>query len=151
MLRGGWRAAREVLFRFVGRETVVVGHALGNDLKALRIVPGRVVDSSVLAAAEWRRGNPWGRGRRRLVGLGDLGWSSFGEQIQRLGAHCCLEDAMAARRVVVWCVSDMRRLAEWARPGSTTESEGEVEGQVVPDVEDVKPWAGVGELDTNSW
>jgi hypothetical protein len=90
----------------------VVGHALGNDLKALRVVPGRVVDSSVLAAVAWRSGNPWWSGRRRQVGLGNLGWGLFGEQIQRPAPHCCLEDARAARRVVVWCVSDMRRLAE---------------------------------------
>ena len=40
--------AREMLLRVVHAETVLVGHALENDLRALRLLHARVVDTGVL-------------------------------------------------------------------------------------------------------
>ncbi|VDO57451.1 unnamed protein product [Haemonchus placei] len=39
---------REMLFKMVNSETLLIGHALENDLKALRIVHDNVIDTSVL-------------------------------------------------------------------------------------------------------
>ncbi|VDM73533.1 unnamed protein product [Strongylus vulgaris] len=39
---------REILFEMINSETILIGHALENDLKALRIVHDNVIDTSVL-------------------------------------------------------------------------------------------------------
>ncbi|KAK5978426.1 Exonuclease [Trichostrongylus colubriformis] len=39
---------REILFEMINSETLLIGHALENDLKALRIVHDNVIDTSVL-------------------------------------------------------------------------------------------------------
>lgn len=41
----GKSGAREALWRFVGPETIIVGHAVNNDLRALHLIHPRVVDS----------------------------------------------------------------------------------------------------------
>lgn len=132
VVSGGWRAARERLWRFVGAETVLVGHALQNDLKALRMVPGRVVDTSILssqAAAAAEPGYsccpdpdealllPPGRpGGRQLWGLGRLGRELMLDEAQReSGAHCPLEDARAVRALILSMLGEPERLAAWAR------------------------------------
>ncbi len=40
----GWSAARSALWKFVDRETIIVGHNLRSDLDALRMIHGRAVD-----------------------------------------------------------------------------------------------------------
>ncbi len=50
----GWKAARAALWRVVDARTVLVGHALWNDLDALRMVHTRVVDTSLLVQAAVR-------------------------------------------------------------------------------------------------
>ena len=50
---------RQALRSFIGSKTILIGHALDNDLKSLRMVHHRVVDTSVLfphkAGAPFRR------------------------------------------------------------------------------------------------
>ncbi|KAK7972615.1 ribonuclease H-like domain-containing protein [Apiospora saccharicola] len=46
----GPQGARSELWKHVGEDTVIIGHALGHDLDALRIAHQRVVDSSVVTA-----------------------------------------------------------------------------------------------------
>ncbi|KAK2002737.1 hypothetical protein LX36DRAFT_707567 [Colletotrichum falcatum] len=50
-ISGGPAAVREAVWRWVGPNTVVVGHAVHNDLAALRWIHPLVVDSLVLATA----------------------------------------------------------------------------------------------------
>ncbi|KAF9869831.1 3'-5' exonuclease [Colletotrichum karsti] len=50
-VHGGYAAAREAVWRWVGPDTVVVGHAVHNDLASLRWIHPLVVDSLVLATA----------------------------------------------------------------------------------------------------
>ncbi|KAJ4325024.1 hypothetical protein N0V94_000908 [Neodidymelliopsis sp. IMI 364377] len=40
----GWAAARSTLFKFIDKDTIVVGHNLRSELDALRIIHGRAVD-----------------------------------------------------------------------------------------------------------
>jgi hypothetical protein len=42
------KGAQKALFKLMDSETILVGHALQNDLKALGIVHGRVVDTQIL-------------------------------------------------------------------------------------------------------
>ncbi|TDZ40767.1 RNA exonuclease 3 [Colletotrichum trifolii] len=51
-LIGGLAAAREEVWKWVGPETVVVGHAVNNDLASLRWIHPLIIDSLILAAAE---------------------------------------------------------------------------------------------------
>lgn len=44
----GTEGARRAVFDFVGPETVVIGHGVGNDLRALKWLHSRVVDSYVI-------------------------------------------------------------------------------------------------------
>ncbi|KAK1981575.1 hypothetical protein LZ30DRAFT_749978 [Colletotrichum cereale] len=50
-IAGGLAAVRDAVWRWVGPDTVVVGHAVHNDLAALRWIHPLVVDSLVLATA----------------------------------------------------------------------------------------------------
>ncbi|KAL0932637.1 3'-5' exonuclease [Colletotrichum truncatum] len=50
-LIGGLAAAREEVWRWVGPETIVIGHAVQNDLASLRWIHPLVVDSLILATA----------------------------------------------------------------------------------------------------
>jgi hypothetical protein len=45
----GWSATRSALWKFVDKDTIVVGHNLRSDLDALRMVHGRAVDIAKVA------------------------------------------------------------------------------------------------------
>jgi hypothetical protein len=45
----GWSAARSALWKFIDKDTVIVGHNLRSDLDALRMVHGRAVDIAKVA------------------------------------------------------------------------------------------------------
>lgn len=42
------RAVREELGRYIDEETVIVGHGLENDLKALRLIHPKVIDTAIV-------------------------------------------------------------------------------------------------------
>ncbi|KAI9767186.1 MAG: hypothetical protein M1839_004605 [Geoglossum umbratile] len=111
----GWQGAREELLRHIDAATILVGHALHNDLNVLRIIHTQVVDSAVLAQnaigiARWQ----WGLKQlcNELLHI-DIQPNS------RLG-HDCLEDALAAREVVMWCTSNPQDLERWAMASRET-------------------------------
>lgn len=55
---------RRALARFISADTILIGHALDNDLRALRIVHRRVVDTAALFPHS--RGPPYRRALRDL-------------------------------------------------------------------------------------
>ncbi|KAJ3455188.1 hypothetical protein MRS44_013788 [Fusarium solani] len=55
----GWEAAREELWKHVNEHTVLVGQSLQNDLKALRVVHTKVIDTAIVTAEA-----AFGRGKR---------------------------------------------------------------------------------------
>ncbi|KAI1427613.1 ribonuclease H-like domain-containing protein [Xylaria sp. FL1777] len=106
----GWPEARERILAVVDASTILVGHALPNDLKMLRIAADRVVDSAVLTAraafgAVDKFPRRWGlkSACRDLVGV----------DVQMRRAHDPLEDALATRELVLWCLTHPARLLEW--------------------------------------
>ena len=119
----GWEAARERVLGFVDGETVVVGQAVRFDLKVLGIVCGRVVDSAVVAAEAsglFGGGGSGGGGVEkkitRPVGLVKLCKGLLGVRIRGKGgqAHDSLEDVLATREVVLWCLRNPEELRVWA-------------------------------------
>lgn len=115
-IMGGRDAARALVWRYVGRETIVVMHGGQSDMMALRWIHDRVIDTFVVegwrraaaAAAEAKKseaelekkeGTPGGRSLKHLTE------TILGAQIQQgRGGHDSVEDAMACRWLADWYV-----------------------------------------------
>lgn len=105
----GWKGAREELWRYVDSSTILIGHALENDLNTLRLIHPRIVDSGILA--------------KKAI---DVSWRSFGlallcEELLGVGfregrgqIHDCLEDVLATREVVLFCTRRREEFRVWA-------------------------------------
>ncbi|KAL4755172.1 hypothetical protein BDW72DRAFT_55355 [Aspergillus terricola var. indicus] len=108
----GWKAARELLWMFVDKQTILIGHSLHNDLAVLGMVHQRVVDSAILTRDAVARAK---EDCARFWALKTLARTFFGMEIQTGKAgHDCLEDTFAAREVVLWCLGNPEKLREWA-------------------------------------
>ncbi|KAF2964501.1 hypothetical protein GQX73_g9050 [Xylaria multiplex] len=110
----GWPEARARILALADAETVLIGHALPNDLKILRIAADRVADSVVLVA-QAAFGRDVDRFPRRW-GLKTACQELIGVEVQRKrAAHDPLEDALATRELLVWCLTHPEQLALWGR------------------------------------
>ncbi|KAI0379480.1 ribonuclease H-like protein [Hypomontagnella monticulosa] len=109
----GWPVARAKLFEFADASTVLVGHSLNHDLRVLHVAHKRVVDSGMLVAEA-----VFGKGRKLLRGWGLKACCQelLGITIQSSkNGHDCMEDTLATREVVLWCVNERPKLLEWAK------------------------------------
>ncbi|KHJ76955.1 hypothetical protein OESDEN_23425 [Oesophagostomum dentatum] len=83
----------------INSETILIGHALENDLKALRIVHDNIIDTSVLFSRSSAEG------RRFKRSLKSLAREKLDMEIQsEAGGHDSGEDAWAAMRLVLRAV-----------------------------------------------
>ncbi|KAG9201749.1 hypothetical protein G6514_005365 [Epicoccum nigrum] len=116
----GTAAAREMLSRHMDGETVLIGHALYHDLKVLEIRHEKVVDSASLVEAAV------GHSVRTMLGLRKLCKELLGITIQDDGenGHDSVEDALATREVVLWCMEHPKLLQAWG-----TKRKGELEAK----------------------
>jgi DNA polymerase III epsilon subunit-like protein len=116
----GTAAAREMLSRHMNGETVLIGHALYHDLKVLEIRHEKVVDSASLVEAAV------GHSVRTMLGLRNLCKELLGITIQDDGenGHDSVEDALATREVVLWCMEHPKLLRAWG-----TKRKGELEAK----------------------
>ena len=105
----GWKGARAELWKYIDANTVLIGHSLHNDLDILRVIHTRVVDSAILAKNAVGTNRQWA--------LKTLCQDLMGIDIQSNGrkGHDCLEDALAAREVVLWCIQNPQSLSAWAK------------------------------------
>ncbi|XP_077289303.1 putative exonuclease GOR isoform X2 [Arctopsyche grandis] len=83
------------LLCLIDAETILVGHGLENDLRALRILHGRVVDTAVSFPDS--RGLPYRRSLRALV-------QQHLEYDVQQAQHCPLEDARVSLDLMLWRV-----------------------------------------------
>lgn len=109
----GWAAAREALWEYIDAETIIVGHALQNDLNVLGIFHPRIVDTAILASQvvfpETRdKKFPESYGLKRLL----LSWLNMTIQTGKKG-HDCLEDTLATRELAIWCARNPELLKSW--------------------------------------
>ncbi|KZT50653.1 hypothetical protein CALCODRAFT_422460, partial [Calocera cornea HHB12733] len=90
--------ARAALAHFIGPDTIIIGHALENDLKTMRMLHYRVVDTAVLFPHH--AGPPIRHALRELVKV------HLGQLIQTAGAegHSSLEDSQGALNLVKFWV-----------------------------------------------
>jgi DNA polymerase III epsilon subunit-like protein len=109
----GWAAAREALWEYIDAETIIVGHALQNDLNVLGIIHPRIVDTAILASQAvfpepQRKKFPESYGLKRLL----LSWLNMTIQMGKKG-HDCLEDTLATRELAIWCARNPEVLKSW--------------------------------------
>lgn len=115
----GWQAARAELFKLVDQNTILIGQSLQYDLDALHIRHAHVVDSAILAseAVFGSKGKPryWGLGLKDLCS-GLLGLKiREGAPLAASNVHEGLEDVLAAREVVLYCMEQSIEFKTWAR------------------------------------
>jgi DNA polymerase III epsilon subunit-like protein len=105
----GSTAARAELFKIMDSQTILVGHSLQFDLAALGIRHEATVDSSILAKSAV------GRGVKREWALKTLCKELLKITVQDNGknGHDAVEDALAAREVVLWCLQHKAELKSW--------------------------------------
>ena len=110
---GGWEAARAEVWKHIDDSTVLVGQALQMDLKVLRMVHLRVVDTALITA-DAVHGPGWQR--KRTWGLTDLCRDLVGISIRASGnqSHDSLEDALATRELALCCLRNPAALQVWA-------------------------------------
>lgn len=108
----GWEAVREKIFDVTSSETIFVGHALANDLRVLRIATDRVVDSMVMMSRAACGDVPK---FPRNWGLKTACQELLNVAVQeKHRPHNAIEDAFATRELVLQCVLNPDKLADWA-------------------------------------
>ncbi|GAA5978000.1 hypothetical protein JCM11641_004354 [Rhodosporidiobolus odoratus] len=90
---------RAALGQFVDEKTVLVGHGLENDLKALRVVHDRVIDTAILFPHP--NGGTW---RHSLRNLTKEILGKFIQEGDPTEGHSAQDDASAALELVRWKV-----------------------------------------------
>lgn len=105
-----WPTARMELCKHVDADTVLVGHALQHDLKALHLIHHCVVDTSILTrlavSPDCRRS--WSL-RASCAELANLVVQNHGAK-----GHDCLEDTLATREILLRCLLQPEALERWA-------------------------------------
>lgn len=92
----GWKGARAELWKHIDANTIMIGHALQNDLGVLRMIHHRIVDSSILARSTIGMGPMWGL-KTLCTELLKIPFR------KRKRVHNCMEDVLATREVVLSC------------------------------------------------
>lgn len=106
----GWAEARSRLLELIDKDTVIVGHALRNDLRSLRVAHDNIVDTAVLTSQA-----VFGtESLKRFWSLKTLCTEFLDMRIQAKSKHSALEDAMATREVALWCIYNPDKMHEWA-------------------------------------
>ncbi|KAF2818302.1 Exonuclease, partial [Ophiobolus disseminans] len=107
----GWPEARASLFKHIDANTVLVGQSLQHDLLALGIQHKQIVDSAILTSAAV------GRNAKRRWGLKDLCAQLLSIKIQNddKAGHNSVDNAFAAREVVLWCLRNPDKLKQWGK------------------------------------
>ncbi|KAJ6112155.1 Exonuclease RNase T/DNA polymerase III [Penicillium sp. IBT 18751x] len=112
----GWQHARQVLWEYVDADTVLIGHALQNDLKVLGFYHSKIVDSQILTSEAVSNLLPFNMALTRRWGLKTLVKELLEDDIQ-VGkkGHSALEDTLATRDLVIWCLRNQELLEVWAK------------------------------------
>ncbi|KAE8356262.1 ribonuclease H-like domain-containing protein [Aspergillus coremiiformis] len=112
-VNGGSEALAEVL-KFVDGDTIVVGHALDNDLRALAMHHSKVLDTAIITRDAVTE-EMVGAGCQRTWKLKTLCQDFLDKDIQQSSSgHDCVEDTLATREVLLWCVRNPDKLKAWA-------------------------------------
>ncbi|KAI5849457.1 hypothetical protein DFP73DRAFT_540645 [Morchella snyderi] len=101
----GVEGARNELWKWIDSTTILIGHSLHCDLRELRLAHPLIVDSFLCVPKIKASGN----------GLKSLMEELLGQKVQdSKSGHDCVEDALASRELVIWCIQNEDRVAERA-------------------------------------
>jgi len=98
------KSIRRALDSYISSGTILIGHALENDLKTLRMIHHRCVDTAIIF--------PHKMGRPYRRALKDLVREHLGIMIQTGGAtegHSSVEDSRATLDLVRWWILNKKR------------------------------------------
>ena len=111
----GWAAARSALWKFVDKDTIVVGHNLRSDLDALRMIHGRAVD--VAKVVEKAAKGPLSKAQLSLDSLcRDYPGAQLKSDVKY--GRDCLMNGFAVRELGLWIVKNREVLEKDARQKS---------------------------------
>lgn len=109
----GWGAARSALFKFIDKETIIVGHNLRSELDALRVIHGRSVD--IVKVVEKAAQGPLSRAQvsldswcRDVANVAQL-------RTDPLFGRDCIMNAFAAREIGLWAIKNKEQLERVAK------------------------------------
>lgn len=97
----GWQAARAALWKFVDKETIIVGYNLRSDLDALRMIHGRAVD--VAKSVEKAANGPLSKQQLSLESL-CRDYPEVHLKADPVYGCDCLQNAFAARELGLWII-----------------------------------------------
>ncbi|QQK48257.1 RNA exonuclease, putative [Penicillium digitatum] len=107
--------ARHALQTFLNCDTVLIGHALHHDLRTLDLIHGRIVDTSVVTAEAVFSNFAAKTVLPRVWELKALAQELIGIEIQTSAeGHHSLEDVLATREILIWCLRGPGCLKAWA-------------------------------------
>ncbi|GKZ29003.1 hypothetical protein AbraIFM66950_002252 [Aspergillus brasiliensis] len=111
----GWTGARKALWDWIDSDTVLIGHDIKHDLNCLGMVHPRIVDSAILTAeAAFKPRREFLR-LRRIWSLKVLSRVFLDRYIQNSSnGHSALQDAVATKDVVMFCLEKPEYLNKWA-------------------------------------
>lgn len=112
----GWREARANLFDFIDQDTIIVGHKVQISLEMLRLLHRQIVDSQILTTSAIYR--PSTSRHHYKPSLEKVCAEFVGIKI-RQGAPCPIENALAAREIVLHCIRRPKDLDAWAKETRT--------------------------------
>ncbi|KAI1071794.1 hypothetical protein LB507_005464, partial [Fusarium sp. FIESC RH6] len=93
----GRKNARALMWKFVGPDTIVIGHGANSDLTSLRWIHLRIIDTLIVEGNN-HEGNTQGLSLKKLAEL------RLQRVIQKGKGHDSLEDAIATRDLLHWNV-----------------------------------------------
>ena len=109
----GWAAARSALFKFIDKETIIVGHNLRPELDTLRIIHGRAVD--IAKVVEKAAQGPLSKAQVSLDS-----WCRDVANVATLKTDpvfgCdCIMNAFAAREIGLWIIKNKEKFEKVAK------------------------------------
>ncbi|KAF3048157.1 hypothetical protein E8E12_010900 [Didymella heteroderae] len=109
----GWATARSALFKFIDKETIIVGHNLRSELDALRIIHGRAVD--IAKVVEKAAQGPLSKAQVSLDS-----WCRDVANVATLKTdpvfgRDCVMDSFAARGIGLWTIKNKENFEKVAK------------------------------------
>lgn len=114
----GWTAARSALFKFIDKETIIVGHNLRSELDALRIIHGRAID--IVKIVEKAAQGPLSKAQVSLDSwCRDVANVATLKKDDKIFGRDYLMRAFAAREIGLWVVKNREQFEKVAKQKST--------------------------------